>query len=150
MTDYQIGKESSLLYSSAEVLTYATLDVDVIVLYLNIGQKGVFVFKDAPAKLTFKTYGNSNVSSTSTDHGTQYVYTQEEGTTVLKYSNGVLVYLLDKETAWNFFAVPTASDPLVDPSKQVLALGPYLVRTATVSGNTVSLVGDNANKTSLE
>lgn len=150
MTDYQIGKESSLLYSSAEVLTYAILDVDVITFYLNIGQKGVFVFKDAPTGLTFKTYGNSNLTSASTDHGTQYIYTQGEGTTVVKFSNGVLVYLLDKETAWNFFAVPTTSDPLVDPSKQILALGPYLVRSATVSGNTVSLVGDNANRTSLE
>ncbi|KAK9851439.1 Glycoside hydrolase [Penicillium brevicompactum] len=150
VTDYQIGKQSSLLYSSAEVLTYAILDVDVIVLYLNIGQKGVFVFKDAPTKLTFQTYGNSNVSSASSNHGTQYTYTQGQGTTVLKFSNGVLVYLLDKETAWNFFAVPTTSDPLVDPSKQVIALGPYLVRTAAISGNTVSLVGDNANKTSLE
>jgi beta-galactosidase len=69
---------------------------------------------------------------------------------VLKFSNGVLVYLLDKETAWNFFAVPTTSDPLVSPSEQILALGPYLVRTASVSGNTVSIVGDNANKTSIE
>ncbi|KAJ5309162.1 hypothetical protein N7508_004541 [Penicillium antarcticum] len=149
VTDYQIGKVSSLLYSSAEVLTYATLDVDVIVFYLNIGQKGIFVFKDTPA-LTFQTYGNSNVSSTASDHGTQYSYTQGDGTTVLEFSNGVLVYLLDKETAWNFFAVPTTSDPSVSPSEQILALGPYLVRTASVSGNTVSLVGDNANKTSIE
>lgn len=150
VTDYQIGKESSLLYSSAEVLTFAKLDVDVIAFYLNIGQKGVFVFKDAPTKLTFQTYGNSKVSSVSSDHGTKYTYTQGEGTTVLKFSNGVLVYLLDKETAWNFFAIPTTSNPSVDPSKQIIALGPYLVRTATVSGHTVSLVGDNANKTSLE
>jgi beta-galactosidase len=130
-------------------LTYATLDVDVIVFYLNIGQKGIFIFKDTQA-LTFQTYGNSNVSFSASDHGTQYSYTQGDGATVLKFSNGVLVYLLDKETAWNFFAVPTTSDPLVSPSKQILALGPYLVRTASVEGNTVSLVGDNANKTSIE
>ncbi|CAG8313285.1 unnamed protein product [Penicillium nalgiovense] len=150
VTDYQIGDGSSLLYSSAEVLTYATLDVDVIVFYLNIGQKGEFVFKDAPTHLTFKTYGNSKVSSAESDHGTKYTYTQGDGTTVLKFSHGVLVYLLDKETAWNFFAVPTTSNPRVAPSEQILALGPYLVRTASVSGHTVSLVGDNANATSLE
>ncbi|KAJ5996566.1 hypothetical protein N7522_008226 [Penicillium canescens] len=149
VTDYQIGKASSLLYSSAEVLTYAILDVDVIVFYLNIGQKGIFIFKDTQA-LTFQTYGNSNVSSSASDHGTQYSYTQGDGATVIKFSNGVLVYLLDKETAWNFFAVPTTSNPLVSPSEQILALGPYLVRTASVEGNTVSLVGDNANKTSIE
>ncbi|KAJ5130133.1 CAZyme family GH35 [Penicillium bovifimosum] len=149
VTDYHIGKGSSLLYSTAEVLTYATLDVNVIVFYLNIDQKGEFVFKDAPL-LTFKVYGNSKVKSSASAHGTKYTYTQGDGTTVVKFSNGVLVYLLDKETAWNFFAVPTTSNPTVSPSEQIIALGPYLVRTATVHGDTVSLVGDNANRTSLE
>ncbi|KAJ5157524.1 beta-galactosidase C [Penicillium canariense] len=150
VTDYEVGNASSLLYSSAEVLTYATLDVDVLVFYLNIGQQGVFAFKNAPSQLTFKTYGNSNVTSTSSGNGTQYSYIQGEGTTVVKFSNGVLIYLLDKETAWNFFAVPTTSNPNVSPSEQILAIGPYLVREASISHDTVSLVGDNANTTSLE
>ncbi|KAJ5911286.1 beta-galactosidase C [Penicillium subrubescens] len=150
VTDYEVGKASSLLYSSAEVLTYATLDVDVIVFYLNIGQQGVFAFKNAPSHLTFKTYGNSNLTSTTSGNVTQYSYTQGEGTTVVKFSNGNLLYLLDKETAWNFFAVPTSSNPIVSPSKQILALGPYLVREASISHDTVSLIGDNANTTALE
>lgn len=150
VTDYQVGKASSLLYSSAEVLTYATLDVDVLVFYLNIGQKGVFAFKNTPSHLTFKTNGNSNLTATTSSNVTQYSYTQGEGTTVVEFSNGNLIYLLDKETAWNFFAVPTTSNPIVDPSKQILALGPYLVREASISHDTVSLIGDNANTTSLE
>lgn len=151
VTDYKIGKASSLLYSSAEVLTYATLDEDVIVFYLNIGQKASFGFKNPPTHLTFKTYGNSNVTtSTVSGFGTQYSYTQGEGRTVLRFSNGILVYLLDKETAWNFFAVPTTSNPHVSPSEHILALGPYLVREATIDGQTVSLIGDNANATSIE
>jgi beta-galactosidase len=100
--------------------------------------------------LTFKTYGNSNLTSTTSSNVTQYSYTQGEGTTVVKFSNGNLLYLLDKETAWNFFAVPTSKNPIVSPSKQILALGPYLVREATISHDTVSLIGDNANTTSLE
>ncbi|KAJ5083806.1 hypothetical protein N7456_013233 [Penicillium angulare] len=151
VTDYEVGKASSLLYSSAEVLTYATLDEDVIVFYLNAGQKASFAFKNSPTHLTFKTYGNSNVtSSTTSESGTQYSYTQGEGATALKFSNGVLVYLLETETAWNFFAVPTTSNPYVSPSEQILALGPYLVREATISGKTISLVGDNANTTTIE
>ena len=55
-----------------------------------------------------------------------------------------------KETAWNFFAVPTTSNPRVSPSEQILALGPYLVREASVDHDTVSLIGDNANTTTLE
>ncbi|KAJ5321106.1 Glycoside hydrolase family 35 [Penicillium atrosanguineum] len=150
VTDYQVGKASSLLYSSAEVLTYATLDEDVIVLYLKIGQKGSFAFKNPPAHLTFQTYGNSKMTSATSDNGTQYTYTQGEGSTVVKFSNDVLLYLLDQETAWNFFAVPTTSNPHVLPSEQILALGPYLVREASIDKNTVSLIGDNANTTSLE
>jgi uncharacterized membrane protein len=150
VTDYQVGNASSLLYSSAEVLTYATLEQDVIVFYLNIGQKGIFAFKNPPAHLTFQTYGNSNMTSTASNNGTQYSYTQGEGSTVVEFSNGVLLYLLDKETAWNFFAVPTTSNPNVLPSEHIFALGPYLVREASISQNTVSLIGDNANTTSLE
>lgn len=145
-----MGNSSSLLYSSAEVLTYATLDQDVIVFYLNIGQKGIFAFRNPPTHLTFRTYGNSVVTSAASDHGTQYSYTQGQGTTAIKFSNGVLVYLLDKETAWNFFAVPTTSNPHVTPSEQILAIGPYLVREASIHQDTVSLVGDNANTTKLE
>ena len=117
---------------------------------LNIGQKGDFVFKNEPKHLTFHTYGNSNVTSSTSKLGTKFSYTQGDGATVIKFSNGNLVYLLDKETAWNFFAVPTTSNPNVSPSKQILALGPYLVRSASIQKDTVSLVGDNANTTTLE
>ncbi|KAJ5948445.1 CAZyme family GH35 [Penicillium verhagenii] len=150
VTDYEVGKASSLLYSSAEVLTYATLDEDVIVFYMTSGQKAVFAFVDPPTHLTFKTYGTSNVTSATVNNRTEYTYTQGDGSTALEFSNGVLIYLLETETAWNFFAVPTTTNPNVSPSDHILALGPYLVREATISGETVSLVGDNANSTSIE
>lgn len=118
--------------------------------YLNIGQKGHFAFKNPPAHLTYKIYGNSAVTSAMSDRGTRYSYTQGQGSTVIKFSNGVLIYLLDKETAWNFFAVPTTSNPHVKPSQQILAIGPYLIREASIHRDTVSLIGDNANTTKLE
>lgn len=39
VTDYKFGKHT-LLYSTAEVLTYGVMDVDVLVLYLQEGQAG--------------------------------------------------------------------------------------------------------------
>ncbi|PIG89599.1 beta-galactosidase B [Aspergillus arachidicola] len=150
VTDYRIGSESSLLYSSAEVLTYATLDVDVIVFYLNAGQKGTFVFKDTPADLKYQTYGNSNLSALETGQGTQYSYIQGEGVTAVKFSNGVLVYLLDKETAWNVFAPPTILSPTVAPNEHILVFGPYLVRGASIKHDTVEIVGDDSKSTSIE
>jgi len=53
VTDYAFGDET-LLYLSAEVLTYGTFDVPVIVFYLKIGQVGEFAFKSGSVK-KFKT-----------------------------------------------------------------------------------------------
>ncbi|KAL4896432.1 glycoside hydrolase superfamily [Aspergillus ambiguus] len=149
VTDYTAGKKSSLLYSSAEVLTYATLDTDVLVFYLNVGQTGRFVFKDAPP-LRFQVYGGSKVSASNTTHGTEYSYVQAAGVTAVKFSNGVLAYLLDKPSAWNFFAPPLTSTPEVSPDQHIFVQGPYLVRGASIHGDTVAVTGDNANTTSLE
>ncbi|RLL97255.1 hypothetical protein CFD26_107078 [Aspergillus turcosus] len=149
VTDYNFGNNSTLLFSSAEVLTYANLDVDVLVFYLNVGQKGTFAFKHGP-KLAFQTYGNSNITASEASYGTQYSYTQGQGVTAVKFSNGVLVYLLDKESAWNFFAPPTTSSPQVAPNEHILVQGPYLVRGASINHGTVEITGDNANTTSIE
>ncbi|EAL88520.1 hypothetical protein KXW98_002339 [Aspergillus fumigatus] len=149
VTDYNFGTNSTLLFSSAEVLTYANLDVNVLVFYLNVGQKGTFVFKDEP-KLAFQTYGNSNLTTSESSYGTQYSYTQGKGVTAVKFSNGVLAYFLDKESAWNFFAPPTTSSPQVAPNEHILVQGPYLVRGASVNHGTVEITGDNANTTSIE
>lgn len=148
-TDYRIGDKATLLYSSAEILTYATLDVEVVVFYLNVGQHGVFEFKDAPSDLKFKTYGNTKLQF-SRSGNIQYSYSQAEGATAVKFSNGVLVYLLDKSSAWNFFAPPTTPNPSVAPSEHIMVLGPHLVRKASIHHRTVEITGDNVNTTSLE
>lgn len=134
------------------MLTYANLDVDVLALYLNPGQVGTFALKNAPAHLNFKVYGNSKVSTSQSSHGTVYSYTQGEGISVLQFSNGPVVYLLDKYTAWDFFAVPTTTDPIVSPNQHFFVIGPYLVREGTLSASTgvVELVGDNQNSTGIE
>ena len=149
VTDYQFGR-STLLFSSAEVLTYANLDVDVLVLYLSAGQTGTFALKDPPQGLTYKVYGNCNVTTSGSKVGAVYSYVQGEGISAVKFSNGVLIYLLDKYTAWNFFAPPTTSDPMVSPDEHIFVIGPYLVREASIKGNTIDLVGDVQNSTSIE
>ncbi|KAK5127287.1 hypothetical protein LTR08_004450 [Meristemomyces frigidus] len=158
-TDYHFGSHT-LLYCSADILSYGIFDVPVLVLYLGTGQMGEFAFKDVQGHLSFATYGSAHVSASTgytnktTSQGstsyTKYTYTQTAGSTVLRFSNGMLVYLLDTETAWNFFAPSTTSNPRISPNEQVFVLGPYNVRTVTISGSTVSLIGDNANTTSLE
>ncbi|KAL5335776.1 hypothetical protein BJX70DRAFT_401332 [Aspergillus crustosus] len=53
-------------------------------------------------------------------------------------------------SAWNFFATPLTTDPNVAARRHILVQGPYLVRSASIHGDTVEILGDNANTTSLD
>jgi hypothetical protein len=156
-TDYHFGNYT-LLYSSADILTYGVFDKTVLVLYLDVGQAGEFSFKGGPSDPSFSTIGSTNVSvstgsinaTNGTTSYTNYTYTQGAGSTVVHFSDGLLIYLLDLDTAWNFWAPPTTTDPNVSPNEQVFVLGPYNVRNVTTEHGAVVLLGDNANTTSLE
>jgi hypothetical protein len=152
VTDYRFGKQN-LLYSSVDVLTYGLFgSKSVLALYLEAGQVGEYAF---PGNVSVKSYGNMNITTSrvkinGTASYTKFVYKQLTGKTVVQLSNGVLMYLLDVSTAWSFWAPPTTSNPNVAADKQIFAIGPYLVRNASVSSNVVSVYGDNTNSTTLE
>ena len=147
--DYKFGK-NTLLYSSAEVLTYANLDVDVLVLYLGPGQIGEFAFR-APFPLNFTIHGAPlNLASIHTNMTSKFIYTQGSGKTIVKLHNGILLYLLDRQTAYNFHAPPTTTDPNVFPNEHVFVLGHHLLRKLSYDGNTVKVVGDSVSSTSIE
>lgn len=148
VTDYNFGN-SSLLYSSADVLTYGVFNTDVLVLYLQNGQIGQFALNNVPSNSTYVVYGSANVTASSANSVMTFVYTQTIGKTVLKV-NGILVYLLEQQTAWKFWAPATTSNPTVMPNEQIFVLGPYLVRSASVSHGVVHVSGDNDNATTIE
>ncbi|CAK44945.1 CAZyme family GH35 [Aspergillus niger] len=150
-TDYPLG-HSTLLYVSTDIATYGTFgDTDVVVLYARSGQVVSFAFKNT-TKLTFEEYGDSvNLTSSSGNRTiTSYTYTQGSGTSVVKFSNGAIFYLVETETAFRFWAPPTTTDPYVTAEQQIFVLGPYLVRNVSISGSVVDLVGDNDNATTVE
>ncbi|KAH8674059.1 family 35 glycosyl hydrolase [Xylariales sp. PMI_506] len=149
VTDYQFGKQA-LLYSSADVAVYGEFgNCDILVLYLKEGQTGQFALK-ATGNLTYKVYGDTTLAATADGIENAFIYTQTLGATVVKFSNGALVYLLDQTTAWRFWAPPTTNNPAVLPSQQIFILGPYLVRSASVRGNVLTVNGDSDNSTTLE
>lgn len=150
VTDYAFG-EHTLLYSSADVATWATFDdADAIVFYLKEGQTGQFAFKGEPG-LTYDVHGSSAFSSSnSTTAGQAFTYVQGSGSTFVKFSNGVLVYLLDQPTAWKLWAPSTAAEVYRSPDQTVLVLGPYLVRSVSISDGALHISGDNDVATTLE
>lgn len=148
VTDYTFGS-TNLLYATADILTNGVFDTNVLVLYLKAGQAGELAFKD-DKDLTFITTGSSKV--TSSNNGTQQIFkwTQGTGTSTVKLSNGVLLYLLDQPTAWRFWAPSTTTSPYPSASQKIFVLGPYLVRTASISHQTLHISGDSDLSTPLE
>jgi hypothetical protein len=148
VTDYNFGS-NTLLYSSADVLTYGNFDVDVLVLYLEEDQTGQFALKGNSANNTHAIFGTSQLVATPAAGSTTIVYTQGSGITVLQ-TGGVLIYLLEQKTAWKFWAPLTTNSPDIKPNEQIFVFGPYLVRCAYISHGVVHISGDNDNATTIE
>ncbi|KAI5782710.1 putative beta-galactosidase C [Geopyxis carbonaria] len=148
VTDYRFGKHE-LLYSSAEVLTYAIVDSKpVLVLYLNTAQTGEFVLKKTSSKPV--VYGSSAVKSVKSGKNMKITYTQTSGKTVLQFPGGPQVWLVDRITGWNIWAPALTRKPNLSASQHLLVQGPYLVRTAALSGASLALTGDVNATTTLE
>lgn len=150
VTDYAIG-DHTLLYSSGDIATWGVFDnTTALVLYLKAGQTGEFVFANETG-LTYDVYGSSAFSSSnSSTTGQFFTYTQDASPTFVKFSNGMLVYLLDQTSAWTLWAPSTSADVYGRPDKKIFILGSYLVRSAAVSGGVLQISGDNNVTTTIE
>lgn len=148
VTDYPFGSKK-LLYSTAEILTFGVFDAEVLAFYLDEGQVGEFAFGD-DSELEFEVFGASELSTKTTNGHTSYAWTQAGGQTVVKFSDGVVMYLLEREMAWNFWAPPTVKTPIVQPDQHLFVIGPYLVRSAYISHQVLHIDGDNDVSTVLE
>lgn len=159
VTDYAFGKsKTSILYSTAEIMTWTTIDnTDYIVFYAPAGQTGEtsFLFDSAP---TVNIAGLSGVT-TVFSNGTLMLSYALNGSAFVPITLGkttIVAILLDKATAnqWhaplipghgpfgNFFSLGT--------NKTVLVSGPYVLRTASIAGNTLALAGDLNGTTAIE
>jgi beta-galactosidase len=149
VTDYTFGSHK-LLYATADILTHGIFDKDVLVFYLQAGQKGEFALK-GERNLTFTSAGNSKLSSSKSGTQQVFAWTQGAGTTAVTLSNGVLVYLLEQATAWHFWAPSTtALDPFAPADKKLFVMGPYLVRSASISHQVLHISGDSDVTTLIE
>ncbi|KAL1710662.1 glycoside hydrolase family 35 protein [Schizophyllum commune] len=151
VVDYVFGQsETTVLYSTADIDS-----TDYIVLYAGKGQTGqtAILFDEKPRVFTEDC---SSVESSFADGVLNIDYTLD-GFEAVSINNGSLVLLLaDKSTAntWStpdiqgegdwgkFFSIGTNSSVLVG--------GPYLVRSASIDGDTLALVGDLNGTTPIE
>ncbi|KAF1962787.1 putative beta-galactosidase B [Byssothecium circinans] len=149
VTDFTIGDET-LTYSTAEVLTYALVDgAPVVVLWTGTGESAEFHIKGA-SKASVLSSGGSNATLDSEYNGITASISAVSGSTVLQFDNGVKVIVADKPTAYLFWAPNLSDDPFAPVDKSILVQGPYLVRSATINGSTLSLTGDVNKNTVVE
>lgn len=167
-TDFAFGSKK-LLYSTAEVLTYTLLhEMPTLVLWVPSGESGEF--NVVGAKRGFiKRKGCASIDFYPEHGGLTVSFLQAQGMSVVELDDVVRVIMLDRTSAYHFWAPALTSDPLVPESETgmglahamyrkrkanlrsvVLVQGPYLVRGATLSGSTLHVTGDAVNATTLE
>jgi hypothetical protein len=167
VTDFTLGKRT-LLYSTAEVLTYAVFENrPTLVLWVPTGESGEFAIKGAKSGKVENGDGCSGIKFKREKDYLVVNFSQAKGLSVLRLDNGVRVVLLDKAAAYRFWAPALTDDPNVQETETgectsyrvhcrfilmvtVLVHGPYLVRSASISKTTLALRGDSVEKTTLE
>ncbi|KAH6699212.1 beta-galactosidase [Verticillium dahliae] len=132
VTDFSFGSKT-LLYSTAEVLTYAVFnEKEVLVLWLPEGESGEFVVNG----VTDAQSGEQGLGKIDFYPGEDSItvsYTQEKGIFNVELEDGSSVVLLDRKAAYHFWAPQLDNNPFFVENKTVLVQGPYLVRHASIN-----------------
>ncbi|KZV68017.1 glycoside hydrolase family 35 protein [Peniophora sp. CONT] len=158
VTDFVFGtNDTSILYSTTEILTWSTIgDRDYLVLYAQPGENGETVLKfdgeptvdltEAPAATS--SYEDGLLILNYALDGDQYIDIEGNST--------FTVVILDKTSAYNWHAPILAGEGdfpnffSIGSNSSVLVKGPYLVRNASISEDTLRLTGDINGTTSIE
>ncbi|KAH3983926.1 beta-galactosidase [Parastagonospora nodorum] len=150
VTDFAMGSQT-LVYSTAEVLTYAVIDTrPVMVLSAGTGESVEFHIKGAKKGSIISTGSNVNATFYNEAGGTTTNIRSVSGMSVYQFDNGVKVIVADKPTAYLFWAPNLSNDPFAPVDQSVLVSGPYLVRSVSYSDGILALKGDILNTTTVE
>ncbi|KAI0121127.1 beta-galactosidase B [Xylariales sp. AK1849] len=149
VTDFAFGSKS-LLYSTAEVLTYAIINgKETLVLWVPTGESGEFTIEGVKrAKLT-SCNGCANVKILPGESNVAISFMQNAGMSLIELGDGSRVVLLDRSAAYLFWAPRLDNNPLEAGNSTVLVQGPYLVRSALLEDKALKLTGDVANATKI-
>ncbi|EGO61409.1 hypothetical protein NEUTE1DRAFT_77416 [Neurospora tetrasperma FGSC 2508] len=150
VADFHFGKHT-LFYATTEVLTYSVIDEKTtLVLWTPNGISGEFYLKGAKKGTLASSSKNQTAVFDKQDDGVVVGFTQHEGATVLGFDNDVRVVLVDRDTAYKTWVPALTKDPKVPVDKTAIVVGPRLVRSASVQGNTISVNGDSNTTTDIE
>ncbi|RYP74313.1 hypothetical protein DL770_007623 [Monosporascus sp. CRB-9-2] len=141
VTDFKFGSKT-LLYSTAEVLTYAVIDgKEVLVLWVPTGESGEFTVSGVRTASMSSCNGCANVGIYSGRSNVTVTFTQNAGKSIVTLGDGSKVVLLDRSAAYLFWSPNLSDDPMAPANSSV--------RSAAIDGRTLHLTGDVANSTAI-
>ncbi|KAF2009100.1 glycoside hydrolase family 35 protein [Aaosphaeria arxii CBS 175.79] len=142
VTDFPIGSSGKkLVYSTAEILTISDLhDRQVIVFWAPSGETGELLLKGAK-EVEVKS-GQDITFQTSTPDGLVVAFNVGETPGVLEFDNGVQAVIVDRQTAYRFWAPTLESNPFAWENQTVIVNGPDLIRDAKIEEDVLYLHGD--------
>ncbi|KAF9268257.1 glycoside hydrolase family 35 protein [Marasmius fiardii PR-910] len=154
VVDYSAGS-AHLLYSSAEIFTWVTIDEkDVIVLYGNAGElhETAFTFQGTAIPTANVISGPGTIQQQKLSSNSLAVQFTTNGQTVVQVGDKIMLYILDRENAYQFWVPPSPGhfDHVAAPREPIIIKGGYLLRSAVSEGGRLAIVGDLNTTTSLE
>ncbi|KAH0828009.1 glycoside hydrolase family 35 protein [Lanmaoa asiatica] len=154
VVDYTAGS-SHLLYSTGEIMTWATIDGrDVIVVYGNAGELHETAFKFNSTDIPYANVVSGTQSiTTGTINSSLVIQYTTSGQTVVEVGSNVLLYILDRANAYDFWVMyppSTGSFENYSTTNPILIKGGYLIRSVQISGRTLEITGDLNSTTSFE
>ncbi|KAH8682618.1 putative beta-galactosidase B [Xylariales sp. PMI_506] len=149
VTDFTFGSKN-LLYSTAEVLTYAVIDnKEVLALWVPTGESAEFTVNGVTSAKVASSTGGANIGIHHGKSNVTVSLLQNAGITTFELGDGSKVVVLDRTSAYLFWSPQLDSDSQFAENNTVLVQGPYLVRSAALKKDTLALTGDVANATSI-
>ncbi|KAI8629795.1 glycoside hydrolase family 35 protein [Xylariaceae sp. FL1651] len=149
VTDFHFGSKK-LLYSTAEVLTYAVVDnKETLVLWVPTGESGEFTITGVTSANISSCEGCANIEFFAGTSNITVSFIQNAGMSIIELSDTSKVVLLDRSAAYFFWASSLTKDPAPAPNSTILVHGPYLLRSSSIQGHNLKLTGDIANTTMI-
>lgn len=171
VTDFAFGT-GHLTYSTAEVLSYIVTDGGpTVFLWVPDGESVEFYVRGAYQGNHANGRGcagaTPNITESSNGNGTIVSFASASGMSVFTFTAGrdsrghhgtsdgpadqqIRVVVMDRTTAYSAWVPGLTADPFAPANETVFVQGPYLVRGASIEGNTLSILGDNINATTIE
>ncbi|KAF8665643.1 hypothetical protein AX16_000098 [Volvariella volvacea WC 439] len=156
VVDYKAGS-TTLLYSTAEILTWSTVDKrDVIILYGDEGQLHETAITFSPLSGAIPSakvvYGSGTIKTKVLEGGALAIQYKTTYQTVVEVGS-TLLYLVDRPTAYQFWVLHTPSTgPFAsfNTKNPVIVKGAYFMRSATITNRGLALTGDMDEATGFE